>query len=255
MTHIALGLLSAVLIWWLGTATVLFLDTLPRRTHAITIVGATLLALVAVTCVIATRDHTTAGAAHLAFASVIVIWGWLELSYYLGFVTGVHARPCPPHCPAARRFALAIGASLFHELAVVCVSMLVIVMTWNAPNPVAGWCILALWLMRWSTKLNLFLGMPHFQVSWLPEHLRFLGSYVRQRACNPLLPFSVLVPAAIAVSLLVHASGPELAPFERSGRALVGALLLLGVLEHGFLAFSGAERALWGWVARGDRST
>ena len=32
----------------------------------------------------------------LAAALALAVWGWLEISYLMDFITGTHNRPCPP---------------------------------------------------------------------------------------------------------------------------------------------------------------
>jgi putative photosynthetic complex assembly protein 2 len=113
-----------------------------------------------------------------------------------------------------------------------------------------------LWLMRWSAKLNLFLGVPNLNEDWLPEHVRFITTYLRKRPMNLLFPVSVSV-ATVVMSLLVEAA-LELPAEGFAGVSLILAatLLALAILEHWFLVLPLADAALWRWVTTsGDRES
>jgi putative photosynthetic complex assembly protein 2 len=239
----------ALLSWWLSTGVILYLNHLPQATHrwslgvASVLVAGGLYLLPGVSI-----DPSRAGAA-AGFFLALLFWGWLEMSYLMGFVTGPRSAPCPPGATGGERFRLAVQTSLYHELAVVVVAAAIIALTWGNPNQVASWTFVVLWLMRWSAKLNLFLGVVNYNQEWFPEHLRYLGSYTRRRNMNLLFPLSVGVGTVVATALITHGlHGAD--EFERSSHALVGALLALAVLEHWFLMLPLRDSALWQWALR-----
>ncbi len=249
MSTLILPAAFALLAWWAGTGLVLYLDGLPRRTFPWTMGASVLLAVAALYGLAASSAETSVAAAYCAFASALMLWATLEISYYLGYLTGVHRRPCPERCTGARRFVLALGTSVYHELAVLGAAGVVHLLTRDGPNAVGLWTFACLLLARWSAKLNLFLGVPNFHREWLPMHLRYMASYVARRSFNPLFPFSV---AALAGSLgLATASlAAGAGAFERTGAALVGTLLALALLEHLFLVLPVRDSLLWRWALR-----
>ncbi|MGE5153398.1 MAG: putative photosynthetic complex assembly protein PuhE, partial [Bdellovibrio bacteriovorus] len=186
--------------------------------------------------------------AYLAFGCAVALWGCLEMTYFMGLPTGPRKAPCPPDCGGARRFLLAIGTSLYHELAVVATALLLALLTWESPNQVGLWTFTVLWLMRWSAKLNVFLGVPNLHGDWLPDHLRFLQSYMGRRSMNYLFPFSVTIGTVVAVLLWVEALVLGFEPFRSVGLTLVAVLLALAVLEHWFLVLPVPDEALWTWA-------
>jgi putative photosynthetic complex assembly protein 2 len=101
--------------------------------------------------------------------------------------------------------------------------------------------------MRWSAKLNLFLGVRNYNSDWFPDHLGYLDSYTRRAPMNLLFPLSVTAGTAVAVLLLAQAMGTT-DPFLRSADLLISALLSLAVLEHWFLMYPFGESALWRWA-------
>ncbi len=88
MTGTGLAVGHAIFLWWFGTGAVLYLDGLPRRTVPATLAGATALMLAGLAGLFLSRDETGVGAAHVAFASAVLIWGWNEVLFLTGTVTG-----------------------------------------------------------------------------------------------------------------------------------------------------------------------
>jgi hypothetical protein len=60
-------------------------------------------------------DETTVGAAYLAFACALAVWGWHEMSFLMGVVTGPRRTPCPEGCRGWRRFGLAVQTCIYHD--------------------------------------------------------------------------------------------------------------------------------------------
>ena len=122
-------------------------------------------------------------------------------------------------------------------------------LTWSAANQVAAGTFVILWLMRWSAKLNLFLGVPNVNVEWFPQPLRFLSSYMPVRPMNLLFPFSVTLGTAGVAGLFLFATVID-DPFHRTGYTLFGSLLALAVIEHWFLVLPLRDSRLWDWALR-----
>jgi putative photosynthetic complex assembly protein 2 len=247
MSDWLLAITVALLGWWLSTGVILYLNHLPRHTHRWSMLAATAVLVFCFLEVPSTSEDSSRGGAIVAFMQAILIWGWLEMSYLMGFITGPRSAPCPPDATGARRFWLAVQTSLWHELAVVAATALLVALTWGAPNQVAAWSCMALWLMRWSAKLNLFLGVLNYNEEWLPDHLRYLTTYTRRRAMNMLFPVSVVVGTSAATAL-AHSGLIGTEEGVRTGHMLVGTLVALAVLEHWFLVLPLRDSTLWQWA-------
>ena len=251
MSPLLAALLFAVALWWLGTGVVLYLQQrlVPREGAGVMNGTALAIGTAAALAVVALLwSGGTGGAASslIAFAAAIVLWGTLELSHYLGLVTGTHERRCPVGARGWRRFRLALGTSIWHELSVLGAGLMLTTLLWSAENPAGLYTFLVLWLMRWSAKLNLFLGVPNFSTEWFPARLSHLASYVRHAPVSVLYPVSLTL-AALAVVQLVSLA---VAAGERHAlvHALPAALLLLAVVEHVFMALPFADTRLWNRV-------
>ena len=68
--------LAALIAWWFGTGAVMWLDGLPRRSAAVALAVATVVAVAALVCISRTAQHTSVGAAYAGFACAILVWAW-----------------------------------------------------------------------------------------------------------------------------------------------------------------------------------
>jgi putative photosynthetic complex assembly protein 2 len=248
MLSYAFAVAYALFLWWFSTGVILYLDKRPAGTYPWSMLGATVAMLLAFAVLALMRAKVTMLGAYASFTAGVIIWGWMEMSYFMGFITGPRKAPCPEACSGGRRFLLALATSIYHELAIVAAGVLMIWMTWGAPNALGTWTYLILWLMRWSAKLNLFLGVPNLNEDWLPERIRFLTTYLSKRPMNLLFPVSVSVPTVIMCLLVDRAVELPAAGFAGIALMLAATLLALAILEHWFLVLPLADGALWRWA-------
>jgi putative photosynthetic complex assembly protein 2 len=247
MSGAALAILFTLGIWWVGTGVVLLLDGLPRRTFRWSMLGASALLVVALAGLAATRADATPAGAYLAFTCALVVWGWLEMSFLTGLLTGPRKTACQAGCSGWPHFVHAVQAILWHELAILVAAAVVVLLTWGQPNPVGGWTVLVLWGMRQSAKLNLFLGVRNLSEEFLPDHLGYLRGFFTKKPMNLLFPFSVTTATVVAAGLVMQALAAASGSFEQVAYTLVSALAALGVLEHWFLVVPLPVTALWKW--------
>ena len=237
-------------VWWFSTGVILYLDGLPRRTFPNTMGGATLLLGMALWALVHTRDDTSVAGAYCAFTCALLVWAWQEVAFLLGMVTGPRKTACPPGAIGWRRARFAFEAVLWHEMALVLLALAVAACVGSGPNRVGLWTFLALWAMRQSAKLNVFLGVRNLGESFLPEHLQYLKSYFQRRPMNVLFPFSVTAGTAAAAWLLWPLLDAATSAHQATGLRLVGTLLALGALEHWLLVLPLPSEALWRWGLR-----
>jgi putative photosynthetic complex assembly protein 2 len=242
-------LLFACLVWWASTGVILALVRVaPRSSYGWSLAALSLLLIASMGGIAAVSGSTDVGAAYISFACGVAVWAWLEFSYLTGYLTGPNKASCPPLTRPLQKFRLAIGTSLYHELAVIGAGASLLVMSWGQPNQVGLWTYCVLWAMRWSAKLNMFLGVRNLNEEWFPDHLRYLGSYLSRRNINLLFPVSITVAALTGGAILHAIAQPGVIDGARVGGCLVFAMLLLGSLEHWFLVLPLNASALWNWA-------
>ncbi|MDG1932091.1 MAG: putative photosynthetic complex assembly protein PuhE [Luminiphilus sp.] len=242
-----LALAVAVLLWWLMTGLALMsVHQPPARKRAIFAL-VSLLALAALFGVEMNAARHTTSATIAGFAMGLVIWAWLELSYLMGYITGPIKRPAAASMRLPQRFYNALGTTIYHEVLVVGVVGIVCILGAGLPNPTIQNTLAVLWLMRWSTKLNLFLGVRHFNSQWLPDNMRYITSYLKAGKNSWFIFFSTIF-AAYCTYLLFSFGQIAAEPASALSLFLVGWLAVLAVLEHCFLMMPMGETALWRWA-------
>jgi putative photosynthetic complex assembly protein 2 len=170
------------------------------------------------------------------------------MSFFMGFITGPVREPCPPDCNGWPRFVRALQACLYHELASLASAVAIIAATADGANQVGTWTFMVLWWMRLSSKFNVFLGVRNLSEEFIPEHLSFIRSFLRQRPMNLLFPFSVSIATVIAVILVQYAIVDD--PVRATGTTFIAVLLILAIIEHWFLVLPLPAAALWNWSLR-----
>ena len=99
-------------------------------------------------------------------------------------------------------------------------------------------------------KLNVFLGVRNLNEQFLPEHLKYMHSYFRQRPSNALFPSSVIFATLAAAAVWQHAAADANSPFVTAAASFVAMLLSLAVLEHWFMVLPLPSVRLWSWGMR-----
>ncbi len=249
MTQFVYPGLHALFIWWFSTGVVIFLDGLPPRSFRYSMAGATVVLGLGLYGLAASASDRSVGGVYLAFTSALLIWSWLEASFYLGYVTGVRRHSCVAGCHGWRHFGHAIAASLWHELAVLVLGGVVLALGWGAENPFGAYTFVVLWWMHQSARLNVFLGVRNLNLEFLPEHLFYLRGFFRNKPMNLLFPISVSVSTVLAAWLFQRAavSGDPVAVI---GNSVVGTMMVLAIAEHWFLVLPLPTARLWSWGLR-----
>ena len=252
MIELGIPAAYAVLLWWFTTGVILFLDGLPRTTFRWSMAAATAVLPGAVYVLRTSAAEAGVSGAYSAFSCAIVVWGWLEMSFLMGFITGPRKQPCTERCRGWRHFLHATQVIAYNEIATLIGAAGIVSATWNRPNPVALWTFLVLWSMRLSAKLNLYLGVPNSGEKFLPAHLLYLKGFFGKRPMNFLFPLSVSGSTVVLV-LLAQSYRAANDTFHSAGYALVGSLLALGLLEHWFMVLPLPSEKLWNWALRSGR--
>lgn len=245
-----LPIVFAIFIWWFSTGVVILLDGLPHRTFRWSLVISSALAVGALMGLAHTASQTTVAGAYCAFTCALLLWGWHELSFLTGWITGPRKWGHTEGCSRWRHALQAVQVILWHELWLLLSLSLLAAITWRQPNQVGLWTFSVLWCMRASAKLNLFLGVRNLGLEFLPSHLNYLQHYFRKAPLNLLMPVSITASTAV-VAWLVHGAWSAAPGSATSiGYWLVATMLAMGVLEHWMLVLPISPSALWRWALR-----
>jgi putative photosynthetic complex assembly protein 2 len=245
-----LPLLVAILMWWLGTGAVILLDRHPAALGRSlwTFLVMTGITAGAVLCVQRSSQGTQVVHAYAGFACALVLWGWHEVAFLGGWITGPRREPLSCDAPPFRRLSEAVQVVLWHELALI--GTVVALWAWlgQSANPITASTFTLLYVMRASAKINLYLGVRNLGLEFLPDRLIYVGSYFARRRFNGLMPVSLVLGLLLAVWWVIQAV--HLSGGVQAGRLLLAALLLLAVAEHLMMVVPVQPSALWRWALR-----
>ena len=244
MTYIA-PIVFVVLLWWASTVVLLYRCGQPRNTFPGTLVGTALAALLGLYLIWLGRGELTVFSAYASFTGALLIWAFHETSYLLGVITGPRPRACPEGAGIRERFKYGVQASLYHELAIVLTAVLIAAICWRSANQTGLLTFAILWLMRWSVKLNIFLGVRNLHHEFWPSHLQYLQSYARTRAMNAWFPWVLAAAMLVGYFLFAAATGVDAHAAERTSAMLLLTILSLATLEHVLLMLPVPDALLW----------
>jgi putative photosynthetic complex assembly protein 2 len=251
-SQIGLALAASLVLWWFSTGAILWLVRRPRSAAGWTLGLSSVVALLAMAgLAVAARDPGVVGA-YSAFGFALIVWGWHELGFLMGKVTGPRRTPCPPNARGWTRFRVSAETVIHHEIALVLTAILIAALAWGQPNQTGSLTFAVLLAMRLSTKLNIYLGVRNPPITFLPTGLAYLQTYFRHARFNALFPLSLALSMIAAIMLGYAATNATTMPGEAIGASLMLALTLLGLLEHAFLMMPSPDRTRWGWALGDD---
>jgi putative photosynthetic complex assembly protein 2 len=249
MVELIVPALFAVFMWWFSTGVVLLLNGMRRTTFRWSVLISSALAIMALYGLSHTSNTLSAVNAYCAFTCALLVWGWHELTFLTGLLTGPRRQACTA-TGGWPRLTQAVAAILWHELAILAIGLLIAAITWKAANQVGFWTFAVLWVMRASAKLNLFFGVRNLSEEFLPTHLTYIGSYFRRRSMNAFLPVSILLSTLVLVLIVLRALNADSTGAEKVGLILVGSMLAMAILEHFLLVLPVPSTAMWRWAMR-----
>lgn len=242
-------LLFALAMWFLGTAAIVWLDSRARDTFRTSLAIAGVVAIASLALVWLYAGEAGPLGAYLGFGAAILIWGWHEMSFLMGEVSGPNRDICPPGAVGVARFKAAAATLIYHELAIAATAIVLFAITWGEPNQSAPHTFLLLFVMRLSAQFNLYLGVPNLSDEVFPEHLAYLKSYFGTARINALFPVSILGGIAFAIHAWLSAQVAPVGGGAATSAYLVSCLAMLGVVEHLLLVIPVRDAKMFRWAA------
>lgn len=251
MTNPWIAALSALFLWWFSTGIILWrvrrADNEGHDAHLWSVLLGLPLLLAGTAGLKETLDDPSATGSYLAFLSALSLWGWVELAFLSGVITGPNLRPCPPYAPMWERFFRAIGTILWHEILLIALLAGLVILSHGAPNIFGLWTFAILFFARISAKLNLFFGVPRIHTEFLPRPLAHLASHFRRASMNWVFPISITA-LTFASACWIERAGSATTDGALIGFTLLSALTLLALLEHWFMVIPLPDQKLWRWM-------
>ncbi len=247
--------LIALFVWWFATGAILMVvkhaDRHGLRARRLTTFAGLPMLVMGIWGYETSLSDTSVAGAYIAFLSALGIWGWIELAFLTGVISGPIQKPCPPGVPEWERFLRAWGTVAFHEILLVGALIIVLIDGWGAANTFGMWTFIILYTARISAKLNLYFGVPKINTEFLPTALMHLPSHFRIARLNWVFPISVTA-LTFAVACWLERLHAATTPGDAIGFSLLTAITALALLEHWLMVLPLPDERLWRWMLPHD---
>lgn len=249
MTSPWIASLIAVFVWWFSTGAILVAVRRADRlgSHGMTVFAGLPLLALGVWAVSTSLGDATVYGVYVGFAGALAIWGWIELTFLAGVITGPMRDDCPPGLSERDRFFRAFQTVTYHELALVLGLWALVIVSDGAGNRIALATYLILFVARISAKLNLFYGVPRINTEFVPDRLAHLKSYFRHGSVTLAFPAAITVLTALLAVCAerLWTAGSDVTVV---GFALLTAMAALALLEHWLMVVPLPDAKLWRWM-------
>ena len=248
---IFIAVLAAVFLWWFSTGAILLVVRLMEN-HSLSaklkacIFSFPILAL-GLWGIWKTSSSLTILDSYLAFVSALLVWGWIELTFLTGVITGPNKSQCPKNITLFEKFIRAWGTLAYHEISLLLALGIVIFLGYAEGNHFGIWTFTILYFARIFAKLNLFLGVPHINAEFIPQALSHLKSYFKISKLNWFFSISVTLLTLITVYWVERLFSVQNS-YETIGFSLLFAISLMALLEHWFMVLPIPDARLWRWM-------
>ena len=237
-----------VVVWFIATGLIAWADNRERATFRTSLVVGGVGGLVGLVAILIASPSVSVLAVYVAFAGALLVWGWHEIGFLTGAAAGPRRQTAEPHLKGFERFTQASMTVIHHEIALALTALMLISLSWTAPNQIGATVFTLMFGLRLASKINLFVGVPNTSTEMLPDHLAYLKSYFGRNRMTVLLAASIVAICAVAWWFASLAMAAPAGSAEMVGASLLTALCLLGALEHIFLALPFRDGYLWGWA-------
>ena len=249
MTSPWIASLIAIFVWWCSTGAILVAVRRAERlgTHGMTtFMGLPLLAL-GIWAVAASLDDLSVAGTYVGFVGALAIWGWIELAFLTGVITGPVKDICPPGLSGRDRFFRAFQTVAYHELALTLGLWGLVVASDGAANQIAIATYLVLFIARILAKLNLYFGVPRINLEFVPDRLAHLKSYFRRGQVTLAFPIAITILTAL-LAVCAERLWTANSDVTVVGFALLTATAGLALLEHWLMVVPLPDAKLWRWM-------
>lgn len=161
--------------WWLATGLIIAMQR-SGPTRVLALLASTLLLCAGYWVQWRRAAETSAEAARRSFLGGALVWGWVSVTFYGGWIVGFVPDRAPP-APSWDAAWLAIRATLFSDLTALACMALAFALVRRAPNRAGAHALLAFWAMQQVAKLAVFFGVRNPAGNFLPVHLAHLRQF------------------------------------------------------------------------------
>ena len=247
-----IAVLFGCFLWWFLTGLILFVvnwaDAKGAVYHKFVTLALLPFLIIGFYGFLFSLDNPSINGVYIAFVSSLAIWGWFELAFLTGVITGPNQVARPFGVSGFNRFKLAWAAIAYSELTLVIVLLILFILSVGQTNLYGLMTFSVLYFARLSAKLNIFFGVPKINTEFLPARVDHLASHFKISGISWFFPLSlILLTALCAYWLNSFNEAPKLSG-DAIGFSFLLTLTILAIIEHVFMILSFPDAALWRWM-------
>jgi len=243
--------LVALFFWWFSTGAILLAvrraDKEGRQARIWAVLMNLPFLIIGAVGIIETLNDGSVAGAYIGFLSALALWGWVELAFLAGIITGPNQNILRDGVAEWERFIRAWGTIAYHELLLVFMVVALFLLSYGAQNMIGVLTFTVLFAARISAKLNLYLGVRKINIEFIPDHLNHLPSHFRIARMNWLFPISITGLSFVSGFWVARIWSAQ-SQGDLVGFALLAALTALALLEHWFMVLPLPDERLWRWM-------
>ncbi|WP_439896274.1 putative photosynthetic complex assembly protein PuhE [Chloroherpeton thalassium] len=235
--------LYSLAIWWISTAVIIYFNFQPVVRLAFFLTSLTL-AIISAFMTVKYRDDESIMGTYITFTGALFVWGFVEVSFYTGYIVGPPVRPLFTIGPSWEAFHKAVHRSIYHEMLIMTLGLTALWLFRKAKNKFGLYTFFILWFAHQSCKLNVFFGVSNTGSEFIPDTVSDMAQFMTVTSMNWLFPFSISLNTIVAYKFIRHVKDLAKPAWQRIGYILVGMMALLALVEHWLLVLP-LNESLW----------
>lgn len=223
------GIVQVVLFWWVATGLIIAMQR-SGPTRVLALIVATALAVFGFWELRDSANDDSALGSRRSFFGGALLWGWVSVTFYGGYLTGFHTDSLGIAAPSWALVLPAIQATLLSDVAALLLVGAVALLLHGDRNKTGLWGLLIFWAVQQVAKLNVFFGVENPAGNFLPPHLAYLRQFFGPLVNSPFLAISIALLSVLTLveGWRVRSAGTEC---KRQAGVLYATILALAVLE------------------------
>lgn len=223
------GIALVVLFWWVATGLIIAMQR-AGWTRVSALVVATMLAVYGFWELRSSANDDSAVGARRSFMGGALLWGWVSVTFYGGYLTGFHVDALGIAAPSWALVLPAIQATVLSDVAALLLMGAVALLLHGDRNKSGLWGLVIFWAVQQVAKVNVFLGVENPAGNFLPPHLAYLRQFFGPLENSRFLGASIvaLSLATVATAWLCRRASSE---GKRQSGILYATILGLAVFE------------------------
>ena len=245
-------ILLTIFLWWFSTGLILYairrVDFSSKINHRSFALYCLPLLIIGIIGFVFTINNLTVQTVYISFISSLCIWGWFEIAFLSGLITGKIKSKCEEGKRGLKRFIFAWKTINHSELALIFVTISLFIIVYKEANNFGFLTFAILYIARVCAKINFYLGVPYINFDFFPKPISYMKSLFK--ISNPSF-FWILSVAFLFYLSMINAQNSLSADItypSSIGYILISSLTFLALFEHLCMVIPFTETRLWSWM-------